>query len=51
MAVGALVYQIWIVRRRPPTLRTWGIKAILAVSVMINGLMIGGWIFLTIRYW
>jgi hypothetical protein len=51
MAVGGLGYQIWIVRRRPPTLRTWGVKAILGLSVAINGLLIVGWIVITIRYW
>jgi hypothetical protein len=51
LAVAALAYQIWIVRRRPSFLRTWGIKAVLGLSLAVNGLMITGWIVITIRYW
>ncbi len=51
MAIGGLAYQIWIVRRRPPTLRTRGVKTILAISLAINGLLIAGWIVIMIRYW
>jgi hypothetical protein len=50
VAVASLVYQIWVVRRRPPTLRTWGIKTILGVSLMLNVMVIGGWIAISIRY-
>ena len=50
VAVLSLAYQVWAVLRRPPFLRTWGIKAILAASVVLNSLMIGGWVFLSIRY-
>jgi hypothetical protein len=50
VAVGSLVYQVWVVYRRPPAMRTWGIKAILSVSVVLNVLLIGGWIALSIRY-
>ena len=50
VAVASLVYQVWVVRRRPPTLRTWGIKTILGVSLALNGIMIAGWIALSIRY-
>jgi len=50
LAVGGLAYQIWIVRRRSPALRTLGVKTILGISLAINGLMILGWIVITIRY-
>jgi hypothetical protein len=50
MAVGLLVYQVWMVRRRPPNLRTWGIKTILGVSLALNFMLIGGWVALSIRY-
>jgi hypothetical protein len=50
VAVGSLVYQVWVVYRRPPAKRTWGIKTILAVSVVLNVALIGGWIALSIRY-
>ena len=50
MAVGALVYQIWAVYRRPPAKRTFGMKAILGASVLMNGLLLVGWVVLTIRY-
>ncbi len=50
LAVVSLVYQVWVVRRRPPFLRTWGIKTILAVSLVLNAMVIGGWIVISIRY-
>ena len=50
VAVASLVYQIWVVRRRPPYLRTWGVKTILGVSLMLNVMVIGGWIAISIRY-
>jgi len=50
VAIGALTYQVWIVQRRPSASRTPGMKAVLAVSVVLNVLMIGGWVVLSIRY-
>ena len=50
LAVGGLIYQFWIVQRRPPSLRTRGVKTVLAVSVVLNVLMIGSWVVLSIRY-
>ena len=50
VAVGSLAYQVWAVRRRPPFLRTWGVKTILAVSLVLNLLVIGGWIVVSVRY-
>ena len=50
LAIGALAYQVWAVRRRPPFLRTWGIKTILAVSLVLNLLVIGSWVVLWFRY-
>ena len=50
LAVGALGYQVWAVFRRPPEKRTLGMKAILGVSVLLNGLLLVGWVVLTIRY-
>lgn len=50
VAVAALAYQVWLVRKRPPALRTGLVKAILAVSLGLNGLMIAGWLFITFRY-
>jgi len=50
VAVAALVYQVWVVKRRPPGLRTWGIKTILAISLALNGMVIGSWIVFSIRY-
>lgn len=50
IALGSLVYQVLIVRRRPPFLRTWGVKAILGVSLFMNLGMIGTWVFLWFRY-
>jgi len=50
LAIASLVYQIWAVVRRPPTMRTFGMKAILGVSLLFNGLLLVGWVVLTIRY-
>jgi hypothetical protein len=50
VAIGALAYQVWAVRRRPPFLRTWGVKTILAVSLAVNSLVVGSWIVLWFRY-
>ncbi|MSO20173.1 MAG: hypothetical protein EXQ56_06850 [Acidobacteria bacterium] len=50
LALGSLAYQIAIYVRRPKTLRTWGIKAILFTSVLINLAVIGAWIALWLRY-
>jgi len=50
VAVGSLVYQIWAVRRRPPSMRTRWMKTILAASLGVNGMLIAGWIVLSVRY-
>ena len=50
VAVGALIYQVWIVQGRPPSSRTRGMKAVLALSVLLNVLMIGSWVVFSIRY-
>jgi hypothetical protein len=50
VAVGALIYQVWIVVSRPASSRTTGMKTILAISVMLNALMIGSWVVFSIRY-
>ncbi len=50
VAVGSLAYQVWAVSKRPPSMRTRGVRAILAVSLVLNILVIGGWIVLAIRY-
>jgi len=50
MAIATLVYQIWTVGKRPPSMRTWAMKAILGISLALNGLLIAGWIVITIRY-
>ena len=50
VAIGSLAYQVWAVWIRPPKARTWGIKTILAISLVLNFIVIGGWIALLIRY-
>ena len=50
VAVGSLFYQLWIVRRRPPTLRRWGVKTILALSLALNFMVVASWIALSVRY-
>ena len=51
LAIAALAYQIWIVRGRPPFMRTWAVKTVLGFSIAVNALMITGWVVITIRYW
>jgi hypothetical protein len=50
VAIASLAWQVWVVRRRPPSLRTPAVKAILASSLLLNALVIGTWVFLSIRY-
>ena len=50
VAVGALVYEGWQVLRRPPARRTWEMKAIFATSLVVNLLLVGGWIVVWFRY-
>ena len=50
LAVGGLIYQLWIVQGRPASSRTRGVKTVLAVSVVLNVLMIGSWVVFSIRY-
>lgn len=50
ISVGALAYEGWIVRARPPAQRTWGIKALFGASLGLNVLLVGGWIVLWFRY-
>jgi hypothetical protein len=50
VAVGTLLYQLWIVRRRPPTLRRRGVKTILGLSLALNLMAVASWIVLSVRY-
>jgi len=50
VALVALGYEVWIVQRRQPSLRTWAVKAILAVSLSLNALIMGAWVVVWFRY-
>jgi hypothetical protein len=50
LALGALVYQGWLVRRRPPRPGNWKIRTVLAASLAVNVMMIAGWIVISVRY-
>ena len=50
VAIVSMVYEAWIVKRRPPFLRTWGVKTILRVSLALNALVVTSWIVLWYRY-
>ena len=50
LAVGALVYQAWLVRRRPPKPGNWKVRTVLATSLAVNIIMIAGWIVISVRY-
>jgi hypothetical protein len=49
-ALVALAYQMWLVLRQPPQLRTRAVKAILGASVATNALLIFSWVALWLRY-
>jgi hypothetical protein len=50
VAILSLAYQIWLVRTRPQTQRRATVKAVLASGILLNFLVIGGWLALLIRY-
>ncbi len=50
VAVASLALQVWVVRRRPFATRKPAVKSILAGSLIVNGLLIGGWVVLAVRY-
>ena len=50
VAILSLGYQIWLVRTCPPKRRKWTVKAVLATSLLLNFVVVGGWIALLIRY-
>lgn len=50
VAIWSLVYQIWLIRVRPPKRGRRGIRTVLAASLALNFVVIGGWIALLIRY-
>ena len=50
VAIAAFGYQIWLLRTRPPTKRKRSVKVVLAGSLLLNFVIVGGWIALLIRY-
>jgi hypothetical protein len=50
VAIASLVYQIWLIRSRPPKRKRRAVKTVLALSLAANIVIIGGWIALLIRY-
>jgi hypothetical protein len=50
VAIAGLVYQTWMVRRRPPSSRTRAMKVILGVSAALNAIMIAAWVVFSVRY-
>jgi hypothetical protein len=50
VAIVSVVYQGLIVWRRPPFLRTRGVKVIFGTSVLLNFILLGGWVVLWFRY-
>jgi hypothetical protein len=51
VALGSLGYEAWLVQRQLPGLRTVGVRVILAVSLVVNLLVLGSWVVLWFRYW
>jgi len=50
IAIGALAYQVWLLRRSPSSIRQWRIKMVFGVSVCLNVAVVVSWIALSIRY-
>lgn len=50
VAIGSLAYQVWLLRTRPQNRKKRGVKTVLALSLFLNFLVVGGWITLLIRY-
>jgi len=50
IALLAQVYEVWLMRRRPKTMRSWSIRMILAVSLSLNLIVTVSWIILLVRY-
>ena len=50
VALGSLAYEVWLVQRQLPGLRTVGVKAIFAASLVMNLLVLGSWVVLWFRY-
>jgi hypothetical protein len=45
-----MVYQTWLVLRRPSSSRNTGARSIFAVSTVLNLVLIGGWVVFSVRY-
>jgi hypothetical protein len=50
VAIAAFVYQIWLIRTRPPKRKKTSVKLVLAMSLLLNFVVVGGWLALLIRY-
>ena len=50
LALGALVYQGWLVRRRPLKPGNWKVRTVLAASLAVNVILIAGWVVISVRY-
>lgn len=50
LAVAALAYEMWLVRGRGGAMRSRSIRAMLAASLGVNGIVAATWVFLWFRY-
>jgi hypothetical protein len=50
VAIVSLAYQFWLVGTRPRARRKTGVRTVFAVSLLLNVVVVGGWIALLIRY-
>jgi hypothetical protein len=50
VAIASLAYQIWLVGTRPLARRKTSVRTVLAASLLLNVIVVGGWIALRIRY-
>ena len=50
VAVSALLYEVWLLWRGPSNLRMPAVRTMLALSSLVNVVVIAGWIALLVRY-
>jgi hypothetical protein len=50
LALGALGYELYLIRRRPFHGRKWSVRLVAGASVAINVLVFGYWAMLWLRY-
>jgi len=50
VAIGALAYELWVVKRSPSSIRGWRMKTVFGFSVFLNFAVVLSWVVFSIRY-